>query len=83
MRFTTDTNALLTFSFGNSDIPLYIDNITVNDITSTYTFPAAGTNMVTNGDFSQGLSGWEYWLDGTEALPAVETGELHYSITTA
>ncbi|MBN1781388.1 aryl-sulfate sulfotransferase [bacterium] len=41
----------------------------------------AGTNMLTNGDFSSGLADWTFEVRGSAAADAeVEQGELHFDI---
>lgn len=69
-----------------------IANITVrtNDGNKTATCavtvnpaPAPGENLLTNGDFSNGLTGWLFAANGTTSSASVSNGEAVINITTA
>ncbi|PTN27901.1 carbohydrate binding domain-containing protein, partial [Desulfonatronum sp. SC1] len=45
--------------------------------------PAPGENLLTNGDFSNGLTGWLFAANGTTSSASVSNGEAVISITTA
>ncbi|MBN1648343.1 MAG: carbohydrate binding domain-containing protein [Spirochaetales bacterium] len=84
MQYADNADALLHFALAESDTAITFASVSLTG--TDYIVPAAGMNLLQNGDFSDGISSWDYWMpegDTYNAYPLVESGELHYDINGA
>jgi beta-glucanase (GH16 family) len=81
-EFTTAANlkanrALLKFLLGKKGT-IYIDNVRIDKVQS------AGSEMIQNGDFADGITNWAPYIDaGASATYVVENKEIKYDIKDA
>ncbi|WP_421895108.1 carbohydrate-binding protein [Marinoscillum sp.] len=72
-------NGLFTASSAGSFAVTATDGAVSDQVTVTVN---DGSNMLTNGNFSNGATGWESYVNGAaNASPGVAGGEMHASIT--
>jgi hypothetical protein len=75
-----DTRARFTINYGTNNTTVTVDNISIVE-KGDIAIPSSGTELVKNGDFSDGLN---YWLcynqNGADSTISVESGALHLSI---
>ncbi|MBN2533416.1 MAG: carbohydrate binding domain-containing protein [Spirochaetales bacterium] len=79
MREINDPGARIGFNFGKHSADVCVDTISL--VKEYITIPAPGTEMVRNGDFSDGMNCWMPWMtNGADAVYTVEDGVLHIAI---
>jgi hypothetical protein len=81
MNHPSDTNAQFTIAMGNNATTFTIDNISLKE--TSFSVPSAGTNLVSNGNFNDKLTGWDYSLgSGGVGVMQVVNNELNFAVTT-
>lgn len=76
----SDNNAYVAFNFGQSKVGVHIANISV--VEENITLPAVGTELVTNGDIGNGLTGWNTWTgSGASGNIGSDSGALKTTVT--
>lgn len=80
MLNSTDNSGRIYFRFGSSSSNVYMDNITLTE--RDIVIPAAGTEMIVNGDMSDGLTSWQTYSQNGAAVTMADNSEvLHASIS--
>jgi beta-glucanase (GH16 family) len=80
----TNTNARLVFNLANAGVnTVWIDNVSIVDVgpADVPTGPTPGVNLLVNGDFASGLTGWTNWDNGANGLVvSTENGQAKLDI---
>ena len=88
MNEPTDLNGYLEFHLGESDVNLFITDISVSELSCAEDFPT-NCEQVKNGDFSNGHTDWGYWgcditnMDDGLAIDVPSTAENFWDIALA